>query len=78
LNDQFQDFLMYLAPGSSQYVPIADFYWSAVGSCNLFGIVPGGYPNPAGYMTPIGANATFLPSNSFPEWGQIDVAGFHL
>jgi len=73
LSDQFEDYLMYYAPGSVQCVPLARFVWSTSGSATIpatnnwatFGA------GSAGAITPSGTATKFLPSNSFPIWTQI-------
>ena len=89
LKDQFEDYLMYLPPSpsqiapSSQYVPIAHFVWSVDGSAThpTTGLwsdyaSQNNGSDMAGTVTPSGAATEFLESNSFPEWTQINQAGF--
>jgi hypothetical protein len=79
LKHDFQDFLMFLAPGSQQPVPVAHFIWSDDGNAQIpstgfwkdYASEHGGSDS-VGTVTPSGNDATFLPSNVFPMWTQID------
>ena len=81
MQDQFEDFLMYYAPGSVQAVPLAHFTWSTNGYAVLphsgtwsTYVTQNGSDN-AGTVSPSGNTATFLLSNTFPEWTQITGTG---
>ena len=75
LQDQFEDYLLYFAPGSSQGVPVARFVWSTSGSATIpssgstldWSFWAGGT---AGTIMPSGGLTKFLPNNSFPMWTQ--------
>lgn len=75
IGDQFEDYLMYFAPGSTQCVPLARFVWSTNGSATIpstnnwanFG------SGSAGTVTPSGTRKFGL-SNAFPMWTQIITA----
>ncbi len=76
LSDSFEDFLMYLAPGSSQPVPLAHFSWSTSGT----DMVPGtGWnnfgPGSAGSVNPSGPASPFSAYNTFPKWTQVTDGG---
>lgn len=72
MQDQFEDFTMYLAPGSAQYVPLGHFSWGMDGNVTIpstgnwadFG------SGPAGTVTPSGTQF-FLKTNGFPMWTRI-------
>ena len=71
--DQFEDYIMYTAPGSSQVVPVAHFVWSINGSASI----PSSgnwadFTGSAGTVSPSGKDTPFASSNSFPSWTQID------
>ena len=73
VGDQFEDYLMYFAPGSTQCVPLARFVWTTNGNANLPST---GYwadygSGSAGLVTPSGTPTNFVQSNSFPMWIQI-------
>jgi hypothetical protein len=76
LTDQFEDYLLYTPPGSSQCVPLGHFVWSTDGHAtepNAFNVYSWSLWDPAvpaGPVTPSGTATDFLPSNSFPEWIQ--------
>jgi hypothetical protein len=81
MQDQFEDFLMYYAPGSVQAVPLAHFTWSTNGYAVLphsgtwsTYVTQNGSDN-AGTVSPSGNTATFLLSNTFPGWTQITGTG---
>ncbi len=82
MNDQFESFLMYFPPSSTQCVPLAHFVWSTSGKAVLpnstgtwAGYIAQNGSDAAGTVTPSGNTATFLPSNVFPEWTQINGNG---
>ncbi len=72
VDDTFEDYLMYFAPGSNQCVPLAHFGWSAHGSATIPGT--NNWANygsgSAGPVYPSGTN-NFLAINYFPMWTQI-------
>jgi len=71
LSDSFVDYLMYQAPGSSQWVPVAKFYWSTNGNASIPSTGNwADFVGSAGTVTPSGSNVNFTPSNSFPTWTQ--------
>ncbi len=74
--DQFYDYLMYFAPGSTQCVPLARLIWSIDGSATLPST--GNWVNfpvgSAGSITPSSPQTSFLPFNEFPMWGQVLIA----
>lgn len=85
MNNDFEDYLMYKPPYSSQEVPIAHFIWNANGNANSpsTGIwadyaKENGGSDSAGTVTDSDKDATFLESNEFPMWTQIDNANFVL
>jgi hypothetical protein len=69
VKDQFVDYLMYEPPGSSQYVPLAQFSWTTNGSAALPMMATSwaGYSGSAGSMSGGGG---FSPNNAFPSWTQ--------
>jgi len=76
LQDQFEDYLLYFAPGSAQCVPLGRFVWSTAGSATIpfqngnldWAFWPG---TSAGTVTPSGTpSRNFVPNNSFPMWTQ--------
>ena len=73
VDDSFEDFLMYLAPGSSQPVPLAHFKWSTSGTATVPGT--GNWKDfgtgSAGSVTPSGSGVAFSAYNTFPKWTQI-------
>lgn len=77
LKHDFKDFLMYVAPGSQQPVPVAHFIWSDDGNAKIpstglwsdYAKEHGG-SDAVGTVTPSGNNATFLPGDTFPMWTQ--------
>jgi hypothetical protein len=66
VKDQFQDYLMYAPPGSSQFVPLASSSWAANGSVN---IPPTGWANFLGSAGTV-TGGSFSASNTFPSWTQ--------
>ena len=83
LQHKFEDWLMYQSPGSAtQWVSVAHFVWSLDGGAvqpargwnNYVSPVDG--TDSAGTVDPSGTETDFTRSNSFPEWTQIDQAGF--
>ncbi len=71
LSDSFVDYLMYQAPGSSQWVPVSTFYWSTNGSASIPSTGNwADFVGSAGTVTPSGSSVNFRPSNSFPSWTQ--------
>jgi len=82
MSDQFQTYLLYFPPSSTQCVPLATFTWSTNGTAVLpnstgtwSSYVRQYGSDTAGTVTPSGNTATFLPSNVFPEWTQINGTG---
>ena len=75
MGDQFEDYLMYFAPSSSQCVPLARFVWSINGNVTIPGT--GNWADfgagSAGTVTPSGVTI-IGPSNAFPMWTQIITA----
>ncbi len=72
LGDQFEDYLMYFAPGSNQCVPLARFVWSISGSATMPSTNWANYGSgSAGHITPSGTT-NFGPSNAFPMWTRIN------
>jgi len=73
VSDQFEDYLMYFAPGSNQCVPLAYLPWSTDGNATLpstgnwasFG------SGSAGAIIPSGMPRPFYPSKDFPMWTLI-------
>ena len=67
LGDQFEDFLMYFAPGSLQPVPLANFAWSTNGSASIpatnnwanFGTASAGAVTPSGLYNITGGEQLF-------------------
>ena len=85
MNNDFEDYLMYKPPYSSQEVPLAHFIWNAMGNANVpsTGVwadyaKENGGSDSAGTVTDSDKDATFLGSNEFPMWTQIDTARFVL
>lgn len=70
LTDQFEDYLMYFAPGSVQPVPLGRFIWSTNGNATLPSSGTWAGYGSAGSVTPSGSATKFLPSNMFPMWTQ--------
>ena len=73
-NIQFEDYLMYFPPGSSQCVTVGHFVWSTSGSASVTLSPNGswsGYNIPAGTVTPSGTQSIFVRANDFPTWTQI-------
>jgi len=77
VGDQFEDYLMYFAPGSNQCVPLAYFVWSTSGSATI--PATNNWANygagSAGRVTPSGTVTKFGPSNSFPMWTKLYTNG---
>ena len=79
LKHDFEDYLMYMAPGSQQPVPVARFIWNYDGSAGIpstslwkdFAKEHNG-SDAVGTVTPSGNVSTFLEFNEFPVWTQID------
>jgi hypothetical protein len=71
----FEDYLMYAAPGSVQYVPLGYYVWTADGSATIPSTNNwANFANPAGTVTDSNEYKNYLPGNSFPMWTQIDTA----
>ncbi len=77
VGDQFEDYLMYFAPGSNQCVPLAYFVWSTSGSATI--PATNNWANygagSAGRVTPSGTATNFGQSNSFPMWTELYTNG---
>jgi len=71
-NISFTDYLMYIPPGSLQYVTVAKYVWSA----NMGASLPStgnwiNFTGTAGTVTDAQRSGNFLPSNEFPAWTHI-------
>ena len=69
----FEDYLMYAAPGSSQYVPLGYYVWRATGNASIPATNNWANftANPVGTVTDSNTWTSFLPGNEFPMWSQI-------
>lgn len=77
LDDNFVDYLMYKAPGSSQWVPVSAFHWVANGNVTLPSTGRwSDFTGSAGSVTSSGSQTQFVPANSFPSWTQTLGPGF--
>ena len=65
--DQFQDYLMYAPPGSSQFVPVAYSSWAINGSARI--PATGNWADFSGSAGSVSGGA-FSTSNTFPAWTQ--------
>ena len=75
MNFTFEDYLMYAAPSSVQYVPLGYFVWTTSGSATIPSTNNwANFANPAGTVSDSGSYTNFLPGNTFPTWTQVDTA----